>query len=347
MDATQLKESLSENDIISLLEHLGASPFKEKNTIRCLTICHGGDSHKLYYYPDSYSFRCYTQCGHNYDIFSLIEQVKGIDFKESLNYIKDYFGYVDNDSNIDYNDKVDMSFFNKFKKKEEECVLPTIEENVMNVYNNEYHLSWIKDFINVSTMRRFGIKLNIIDQQIVIPHRGKDGSLVGVRVRNLKKDLVEQGKKYMPLFKNGKMMNHATGSNLYGLYENMDNIERMKKIIIVESEKAVLQIDSFYNGQGIAVAVSGSSFTNNQLNLIKSLPIEEVIICMDRDWEELGDNMELYQAEKIKKVFRDKMIAYFNVSVVHDFDNLLDINSSPTDRGYDVWYKLWKNRISI
>lgn len=346
MDATTLKNNLSENDVISFLSDLQASPYKEGDHIRCETICHSGHSDKLYYYHSTNMFHCYTHCG-SFDIFSLIEKVKGVDFKESFKYVKDYFGYTESDSSINYSEKVDMSFFARFNKREEDIHLPSVDEKVLNVFNDSYHISWIKDHIMPSTMRKFGIKMDIINQRIVIPTRSDKGSLIGVRVRNLNKEAVARGFKYLPMKHNGVMYNFPMGNVLYGLFENKSNIEKIKKLVIFESEKSVLALDSFYNGKGIGVAVGGSSLSDNQLNLIKNLNVEECCIALDKEWGELGDNLEVYYAEKIKKVFRDKLDPYCNVSVIHDLNGELDEKDSPTDKGFDTWKHLWDNRLYI
>ena len=350
MDANEIKNNLSESDIYSFLQDLGGEPYKQGDSIISRTICHNlphDGSHKLYYNNDKKSWHCFTECSCSYDIFSLIEQVKGIEFKEAFKYVKEYFGYIDNDSDIDYNDKIDISFFDKFKKKEDKSTLPIVDEKVLNVFHDSYHISWVKDYIKPSTMKKFGIKLDILNQRIIIPTRGSNGDLIGIRARSLNKEMVDKGFKYMPLKHNGVLYNFPMGSVLYGLYENMENIKRIKKIVLFEGEKSALALDSFYNGSGIGVAVGGSSFSSKQLDLIKNLPIEEVVIALDKEWEEVGSPLEKYYAEKIKKVFRDKLDPYCNVSVIHDMEGLLEEKDSPTDKGFDTWQRLWDNRLYI
>lgn len=350
MDASEIKNNLSESDIYSFLQDLGGEPYKQGDSIISRTICHNlphDGSHKLYYNNDKKSWHCFTECSCSYDIFSLIEQVKGVEFKEAFKYVKEYFGYIDNDSDIDYNDKIDISFFDKFKKKEDKSTLPIVDEKVLNVFHDSYHISWVKDYIKPSSMKKFGVKLDVLNQRIIIPTRSSNGDLIGIRARSLNKEMVDKGFKYMPLKHNGVLYNFPMGSVLYGLYENMENIKRIKKIVLFEGEKSALALDSFYNGSGIGVAVGGSSFSSKQLDLIKNLPIEEVVIALDKEWEEVGSSLEKYYAEKIKKVFRDKLDPYCNVSVIHDVEGLLDLKDSPTDKGFDTWEKLWYNRIYI
>ena len=350
MNTDEIKNNLSENDIISFLQDLGGEPYKQGNSIISRTICHNppyNGSHKLYYDNNGKYWHCFTECSCSYDIFSLVEKVKGVSFKDALKYVQDYFGYSESDNSIDYTEQIDMSFFNKFKKKEDNIVLPKVDENVLNVFNNEYHISWIKDHIMPSSMKRFNIKLDTLEQRIVIPTRSHKGDLVGIRVRNLKQELVDKGLKYLPMKHNGVLYNFPMGNVLYGLYENRDNIERVKKLVIFESEKSVLALDSYYKGRGIGVAVGGSSLSDNQLELIKKLDIEECCIALDKEWDELGSNLEKYYAQKIEKVFRDKLDPYCSVTVIWDTDGKLDEKDSPTDKGFDTWKYLWDNRLYI
>lgn len=346
MDAQSLKEQLSPNDIITLLNELGAEPYEQNGQIIARTVCHHGDSHKLYYYSDTQMFHCYTNCG-SFDIFELIQKESGREFSESFSYIRDYFGYENSLTDYNYNDIIDLTFFNKFNKVIHYEPLKTLSEKVLNRYNDNYHISWIKEGIMPSTMRKFDIKMSITDQQIVIPHRDENGNLVGVRARNLNKEVVDKGMKYAPVKQGNTFLNHPTGATLYGLYENKENIESVKKIVLFESEKSVLQLDSFYHGYGIGVCMSGSSFSDRQLDLIKNLDIDEVVIAVDKEFEKIGDDLERYYAQKIEKTIANKIKPYKNVSVVWDKKGLINMKDSPTDNGKDVWIELFRNRISL
>ena len=350
MDAEHLKEMLSENDIFSLLQNLGGEPYEQGNSIISRTICHNPEhdgSHKLYYNKDKKYFHCFTECSSSFDIFGLIQKIKSIDFPEAFKYIKNYFGYNNELTNHDYNDIIDLTFFNKFNKVIHYEPLKILSEKVLNRYDNNYHISWVKEGIMPSTMKKFDIKMSITDQQIVIPHRDENGNLVGVRARNLNKEVVDRGMKYTPVKQGKYFLNHPTGATLYGLYENKENIESVKKVVLFESEKSVLQLDSFYHGYGIGVCMSGSSFSDRQLDLIKNLDIDEVIIAVDKEFEKIGDDLERYYAEKIEKTIANKIKPYKNVSVVWDKKGLINTKDSPTDNGKDVWIELFRNRISL
>ena len=71
IDFTSLKEQLSPSDICRILGEYGVAPRKDTiNYIVFPTCCHNlvGGSSKLYYYKDSRSFHCYTECNDNFDI---------------------------------------------------------------------------------------------------------------------------------------------------------------------------------------------------------------------------------------------------------------------------------------
>lgn len=344
MDAKQIKESLSENDVMAILEELGASPYLEQSHIRCNTICHHGDSTKLYYYPETKMFMCYTQC-HSMDLFSLIQKVKGIEFNEAFEFVKEYFGIKTEIT--DYYDSVDVSFFNKFNKEKETRELAEIDKKILNIYEDIYHMSWVKEGILPSTMRKFGVKMSIGNQQIIIPHYDINNRLVGIRARNLDPYLVDKGLKYIPVKTGGITYSHPTGANLYGLNVNIDNIKKLRKMILFESEKSVMQLDTIYNGYGVGVGVSGSSFTDKQLDLIQALDIDEIILCYDKEFHEIGDPLERYYAKKIETTVANKLKPYFRVSAVWDTKGLLDYKDSPTDKGVEVWRKLYKERITL
>ena len=350
MDANTLKKQLSENDLLSILEHIGAEPYLEGNAIVCRTICHNGSNegkHKLYYYIESATFHCFTDhCG-NMDIYGLIGRVLGKEFFDSYMFVLSYFGYEYDGDQIDYSEKLDMSFFKRFETKKINTQLPKIEDSILNIFHNMYHISWIKDGISKRSMNKFNIKLSITDEQIIIPHYDMDNNLVGIRCRNLKQDVVERGMKYMPIRHGGVVYNHPTGSVLYGLNINKEDINRTGKVILFESEKSVLQLDTMYPDCNIGVCVSGSSFSDRQLEILKKMDIEEVVIAFDKEFNNIGDESEKYYAKKIQDTVANKLLPYFSVSVIWDTKGLLNKQDSPTDKGKEVFDTLMKERISI
>lgn len=345
MKANDVKNMIGENDIISLLQDLGAEPQIQGNSIVCKTICHHGHKRKLVYFNDSKAFKCFTDnCG-VMDIFGLVGRVMGLDFFSSFKYVCMKFG-ISYQGTFQSGDIVENPG-EKFKKAKETIKLPLLPKNILNTYYDLYHKIWVEDGISVGSMKKFGIKFSILDNQIIIPHFDVNGNMIGVRARNLNDELVEAGKKYMPVYYRRMALKHPTGAALYGLNLTKEHIKKYKTAILFESEKSVLQLDTMLPEMSIGVCISGSSLTTHQLEILKELGIEEVVIALDKEFEEIGSLEEQFYKEKINKVFIDKLVPYFRSSVIWDFDGLLDLKDSPTDKGLETFNTLFKKRILV
>jgi hypothetical protein len=349
LTADKVKEMLSTHDILSLLEEFGAEPKESGNIIIAKTICHNAPhagKHKLYYYPNKKLFHCYTECG-TFDVFGLIGKILNLDFYGSYKYICLKFGISLYDENYQSGDYVDISFFKDFYKEKETINLTIYPSNILNTYYDLYHRAWIDEGISIETMKKFNIKFCIGNNQIIIPHYNIDGKLVGVRARNLNPELVEEGKKYIPVYCKGQLLNHPTGANLFGLNITRKQIEKYHTAILFEAEKSVMQLETMLPDMSIGVCVSGSNLTTYQLEILKQLDIKEVIIALDKEFTEVGSNEEKFYAEKIQSGFINKLLPYFQCSIIWDCNNLLDYKNSPTDKGIEVFQELFKKRIYV
>ena len=134
-----------------------------------------------------------------------------------------------------------------------------------------------------------GIAYDPVMCGIVIPHYNIDNKLIGIRERTLIKEEESNGK-YKPAILNYQMYNHALGFNLYNLNNSKENIRRIKKAIVFEGEKSCLLFASYFGVENdISVAVCGSNLTAYQVQLLKLLDVEEIIIAFDKQFKEIGD----------------------------------------------------------
>ena len=106
----QIKEQLNIEQIFDLLMTLGADPVMKGDYIMCRTICHGGSSHKLYYYENTKLFRCYTECSDTFDIFQLVVKLNSTNGRDyplpkAVNYICNYFNIEQENKNFQKEDK--------------------------------------------------------------------------------------------------------------------------------------------------------------------------------------------------------------------------------------------------
>jgi hypothetical protein len=130
--------------------------------------------------------------------------------------------------------------------------------------------------------------------------------------------------------------------NLYGLYENKSFIKKNKIVYVFESEKSVMQFESF-GMPHCAVAVCGSQFNKYQLNLLlKHCQPNEVVICFDKE-EKDGEDVYFNKLWNMCK----KYLEYVNMSFVYDRLGLLDLKQSPTDRGEEIFKQLLEKRVRV
>jgi hypothetical protein len=358
INAQELKEQISESDVITVLKLLGAKTFTDtKEAIITETVCHKGHSHKLYYYKESRMFHCYTDCGDNFDIIELVKRNKKyVKINFAIQWIATQLGIDTYTYGFQKNEKIDIindwdfinEYINRKQRKKELNILSEINKNVLNIYQDMYLEDWINEGISIKSMKKYEIKYSTLKQKIIIPHKDIDNRLVGIRARATIAEEVELYGKYAPMtdFK-GNMFSHPLSQNLYGLGINKETIKQKKKVMLVESEKGVLQTDTMFGNKNFTVALCGNTLSNTQRDMLLSLGIEEVIIGLDRQYKEVGD----VEYEKWSKHIRDRIISklapYVRVYVIWDTESILGYKDSPTDCGKDKLLYLMKNKIYV
>ena len=375
MTSTELADLLTKDDIISLMQDLGSDDYAidEQGDLKFKTICHGGDSNKLYYYHESIesnkngrTFHCYTSCG-SMSIFDLLMQVHNWTFMQAFNFVSNFKGIDSSGINKPEGFKKgieickDWGFLNKYKKMQSiqqarlekvdinKSILPHYNKSILKRFDKIYPSSWETDYISTEAMAKFGIRFYTIQWKVVIPHYDINGELVGIRGRSFLTSEVEKGNKYMPVYYNKEDYRHPLQFNIYGLYQNIDLIKEKKKIILFESEKAVMQCESFYPNNNFSVALCGSNMSNYQRDLILSLDVDEVIIALDKQYltiRETDKQIKEYDdyIKKVKKI-ADRLVNYLNVYIVFCDDDRLDYKDSPSDKGKDILEQLMKEKI--
>lgn len=356
MDAKKLKEILTVEQIVQLMSTLGAdySNGSNDNEIHFRTICHHGDSHKLYFFKDSKSFHCYTNCG-QLDIISIVQKVRDLTFSQSINFICNMFG-IGNFTMIEgfseeESPDLDWEILNQHEEAAAQIDMSRefkyIDESILDRFYKYYHPAFYKDGISIPTLFKFGIRYDILERRIIIPHRDELGGLIAIRCRNTDEEIVDAGFKYMPITIDKKLLSAKTSKYLYGQCYNQENIKKCKKVILLEAEKAVMQLDTILEDNNIGLALMSSSLSLIQVQLLRELGVEEVIVALDKEYKEYGSQEEKAYAMKVRKGVINKLTPHFSVSVMWDKENLLGYKESPTDRGKEVFFKLFNNRIKI
>ena len=109
-----------------------------------------------------------------------------------------------------------------------------------------------------------------------------------------------------------------------------------------ESEKFVLQADSF-SRPNCCAAVCGSNLNKFALKiLLRECAPKEIVVCFDK--EELpNQDKYFFKLWNLCKRYTN----YCNFSFVYDRQNLLKLKESPTDCGEEVFEKLIRKRIKV
>lgn len=349
---------LTTSDIIQLVSQFGIPETSIRyynNQLIMPTGCHneiiGQAKHKLYYYESTKKFYCYTCCGsmNPFDFIVQAYRTRGIKYSLSnaaimlekiiQERLKDGFAIIEHKQPV-------------IQEIEDDWHKTLTEYNiaVMDCFsrNKKYLKIWEKEGISFDTMDKFGIKFDMIRNRMVIPIYDDKGVFVGAKVRNFNQEDIENGRKYMPLIHNNEIYSYDRGKVLYGLNFNKRAIKAAKRAIIFEAEKSCLLYDSLYVGNK-AVSIGGSNVSIYQVELLKKMGVETVVLALDNDYsllpKEDGKYDKYFGLYKMLKEANKLSAKGFAVEIVYDWEQeFLENKDAPIDKGREVWNKLYRNR---
>ena len=352
-----VKEQLELEDIITLLDYFGAEPEQHSNYIIAKTICHDGDSRKLYYYENDGMglFQCYTHCG-SFDIFELVQKVKCLnDVNAAVYFVVNFLNLQNQLEEVDEQEySEDWKYFQQQariqeeeRKEEQKLILPEYDISILKHLPQPKYLNWEREGIKKEVCDYCQIHYDPLGGNILIPHFDAEGRCIGIRQRTLLKDN-EQWGKYRPWKQDGVLYNHPLAFNLYALNWAKHNIQEQEIAVVCESEKACLQFASYFGlANNICVAVCGSSLSRYQFNLLYELGVKEIVIAFDKDFETINSPEREKVEEKLFKIYH-KFGSLVNMSFLFDSQcNVLGYKDSPLDCGKDKFLYLFRNRIVL
>lgn len=363
-DKKAIREELSVDDYFQLVTEWGGNPEFTPFGFISDTICHnppGEGSRKLYFYENSDLFKCYTDCDCAFDIFELtikvaqIQSNRKIDLNDAVRYLATKFNIVialDDTEDIGLADWQYLIAYDKINDIPTANQVPQLKEYDKRILeplaiNPNYLTPWINDHIKPEILAHAQIGYNFSTDQISIPHFDKDGRFIGLRGRTMVKEDAERFGKYRPMIINKQQYNHSLGLNLYNLNNSKDNIKRMGKAIVFESEKSTLQFQSYFGLENdISVACCGSSVSSYQIQLLIEAGAREIIIAFDRQFQELGDNEFKRLKAKLlglHKKYKNEVL----ISFIFDKHLITSYKASPTDEGPEKFMQLFKERIIL
>ena len=340
MNYEQLLEYIYVNDkIVFILENLGMGDINTNNPkyISCsMPDKHTNNSSTSIYRNKFCNCEAYTRnirpegYTKGLTIIHLVMFIKKLSFESAIIYIKDLLGI----SGTRILDKDNISFFRKFKKNNVEIEEQIYyDESVLDSYSNTYHIYLIRNdgLISEEVLRKYHVMFSFKHDRIIFPHYKWDDptKICGIVGRTTIKAYKELGiRKYMSMLPT----RYDKKKNLYAYCWNKPYIVKEKKIILFEAEKSCMKLDLF-KLPPIGVSVGCHSVNIEQIKIILSSNVEEVIIAFDKDVSE----------EEVREQCK-KFDKYVNVSYIFDKWNLLKEKDSPIDRGIKIWNFLYNNR---
>ena len=251
----------------------------------------------------------------SYDLITYIVKSKNIPFKDVMNVIKQELHL---DSIYNYRKRVGLfnGLYDRISRSNSESEVKTYPEEILEQYGNTPNLLWLSDGISLSTQRKWGCGYDVSSQRITLPIRTSTGEIMAIKGRcNYTPDEFEP--KYLYLVQ-GPM-----SQTLFGYSENYSSLYE-GDVLVVESEKSVLKMDSW--GYNNVVALGSNSLSTAQAKLLMSLNPKSVTFMLDKSLplENTKRNADLL---KTFCTMRQIKIRYW-----HWEDNItLDDKSAPCD----------------
>lgn len=364
LDKDQIKESLTNDDIVTVLLELGSEHHHLDNQGRpkFVTVCHGGSGYNLQYYPNDHTFRCFSECANNKDIFQLVMEAKStqgyeVSFPEAVKFVAELTGKSFTTSytkEMTTNRVDDWEWINKVTRRKPRFnqELPVYDESVLDVFL-PYTNDWVNEGITKDVADIFEVGFHLPSDGITLPHRDKNGRLIGIRQRNTRQEDLDSGRKYIPTVCAGLQYTHIVSHNLYGLHITKEAIKKSKRVYLFEGEKSVMKAQKYYGENNFSVGVSGSNISNWQVETLLSLGVEHVVIAFDRFRAPKEDESDLVY-ERAVIAYQDRLLRlarkftpFTRTYIIWDYDGALDYSDSPIDRGKELFELLTENKIEI
>lgn len=345
IDFTRIRMNMSIDDVILLMSSIDVDyNFASDTEVHFRSICHNSNSYKLYYYDSSQRFYCF-RCGESFDIFEIFKKVLHISLSDAVKKICKQLNI--NVKNVDEcsslcDNWAELRRFLPNAEPEPDNLL-TYDKSILSLFDHLYPQEWLDYGISADILDKFGIGWYARQACISIPVVF-NGQLVGVRGRYTREQDVDKGK-YRPICTlDGQVLKLATSQVIYGYDQNKDAIEKSHQVVLFESEKSVLKAPS-YNLHN-ALAVFGSNISKQHIQLLLELGVNDVVLCMDSDYKQVGDDEFKFFVIKMKKLAA-KLKPYFSISIVYNNQGYDMYKCNMMDIPYEQAMKLWESRVRV
>lgn len=344
MTSKELKAYIYENDkIYDILEGIGMHSIVMRERYITCGFPDGDNQNACTIYNNEYfTIRSYTReitndNGMKPDIVDLVRFV--LDLKTSYDSLKEILKLSGLSGKISANTsqfKDGTEIFKKAKRKNAERELhgDVFDRSILENYDKTPHIDLMtKDWITPKFAKMYDIVFDEESGRIIFPHFKWD---------NHNEILALVGRTVNPAFKELKIPKYLTvlgvgyrkENNIYGLSLNMGRIKEVKKVIVFEAEKSVIKAHQC--GYGYSVSVGCHDISMQQIKILLSLGVEEIILAFDKD----------VPLEHVKKYY-DLLSAYVKVTIIYDIYDVLSEKDSPIDKGMKMFNWFYNNRKTL
>lgn len=302
----QIKDSLSITEVVSTYVRLE----KSGSQFRARCPFHNERTPSFYVSPERKSFHCFGCQAHG-DIFTFVEKIENIPFYEALKILADRSGIklLDSQKNKEESRLISLLkdatlFFEKTLQKSPEARKYLSDRGLTDETIATFHIGYAKNewrdlFSHLSSlgyspeeMELAGVTIKAHDDfgntkgwydrfrgRIMFPIRNVSGATVGYSGRILP-SLVD------PTVSVGKYVNtpetdlYHKSKILFGYDTAKKMMSETKTVVVVEGQMDLCM--SYQSGVHNTVAVSGTAFTDEHINLIKRF-CDKVILSFDSD----------------------------------------------------------------
>lgn len=341
MDTTSLKEYIFNNNKVEfVLDKIGCKSIKyhSSKNFYSATNYNGDNTGAVNVYNTKYllihNWTRESEFDDLSDIISLVQYNKKCSFVDAVKYIHNILGLeLTPYKKEEKKEKLDpLAIFKNAISRHRAIVdvaeIQAIKEEAINDYVPLLYIDWLREGVMPWAAKKFGLAYSYKYHRVVIPIRyWLDGTLVGFNQRTTVENYEELGiRKYF------LTASYRKSLNLYGLWENREEIEDKRTVVICESEKSVLK--RYSRNDGTCVALQGKKLSDEQRRIIIGLNVNEVIIALDND----------VPIEEVRHIC-EQFYHIRNVSYVKDRWNLLGDKDAPADAENKVYNFLIKHRV--
>lgn len=333
MDIHALKQHIKkdENLIELLLDEVGFTDingeFKYGDEFRCAWD-EDSNPTAVRINKHTLSANCFSK-GIKGDIITLVQEKLNLPLSLTLKKIAEITGFTEKEKR-----KYELPFggfykkIHKMKKRKVNNEIKTYKESVLDEYLILPSARFLNDGVSYDVQEKYKIGYDVSTGRIIVPWRNLSGELVGIMGRLNKEEIEEFESKYLPIIAFPK------SKTLFGFSENYKSIQEQGLVIIVESEKGVMKLESM--GVNVGLGLGGSSLSTFQANNIKSLFPKRIIVGLDEGLDE-EISREMAKQLKMDTLFENE------VGYIYDEENKYlpkGSKMSPSDLPLEKFKKL-------